>query len=203
MRKTTFQCAILMALVPLCADAADFAFYKSFTTLVDTNQSKLESVRDPVLVDTNNTSPKLANIVFSVEQIRNEGRAGPLRLGMSMDEVIALFGKPKWLHPNCDGGHRMDFADCSLVFSGNSLSKVRFGDAANFNHGLSATANLRDWTKILGQPTIQDGVSHVYESNGKPRTVLLLTFHEGGESLFPPALYLDPPLTNWFKKVQR
>jgi hypothetical protein len=203
MRKITFQCAVLMALASLCSDAAEFAFYKSFTTLVDTNRFQWESVRDPVLVDTNNTSSKFANIVLSVEQIRNEGRVGPLRLGMSMDEVVALFGKPKWLHPNCDGGHQMNFADCSLVFTGNSLSKIRFGDAVTFNHGLSATANLRDWTQVLGAPTIQHGVSHVYESKGKPRTVLLLTFHEDGESLFPPALYLDPPLTNWFKKVQQ
>jgi len=179
-------------LVSICSNAADGYFYKSFTTLVDTNRLQLEHVRNPILVDTNNTSPKLANTVLSVEQIRNEGRVGSLRLG-----------RPKWLHPNCDGGHRMDFADCSLVFAGNSLSKIRLGDMANFGHGLSASSNLKDWTQVLGKPTVQNGVSYVYESNGKPRTVLLLTFHENGETLFPPTLYLDPPLTNWFKKVRQ
>ncbi len=42
----------------------------------------------------------------------------------------------------------------------------------------------------------------VYEHVGKVRTVLLLTFEPDGEVRFPPVIYLDPPLTNWFRKAQ-
>ncbi len=126
-----------------------------------------------------------------------------IRLGMTMDQVVARWGKPFYLHPNCDGGHRFRFGDCSLVFRGDSLNKVRFQDTAIFTDSLSAKSNRDQWMKVLGQPTVRNddnyGSALVYETRASVRTVLLLTFDSDGDAKFPPCLYLDAPLTNWFR----
>jgi hypothetical protein len=202
MKAIHLHCTMLMLLCCFKCSASGPDFYQRFVSLVDTNALVQQWVTNSDLVDKNNTAPKLTNSVISLHKLRTEGEVGNIRLGMTMQDVVACWGKPILLHPKCDGGHRFSFTDCSLVFTGNSLSKVRFGATAVFDQGLSAQSNFKHWEDVLGQPTLRNGSTVVYEEHGKVRTVLLLTFEPNGDWIFPPALYLDPPLTNWFKKPQ-
>jgi hypothetical protein len=207
MRTNQLHC-VGLALLFSCirCSAADLDFYHRFLSLVDTNDLRAQGVTNALLVDVNNTAPKLTNSAISLQKLRTEGEVGNIRLGMTMEDVVVRWGKPIWLHPRCDGGHKFNFTDCSLVFVGNSLSKVRFRETAVFDQGLSAQSNLKRWEQILGEPTLQSkdsyGSSMVYEKYGSVRTVMMLTFEPDGEVKFPPALYLDPPLTNWSKMSQ-
>jgi hypothetical protein len=184
--------------------AAESDFYGRFLSLTTTtNDWRVIGVTNALLVDVNNKAPKLTNAVIPLERLRTEGEVGTIRLGMTMEEVVTRWGKPLWLHPRCDGGHKFNFSDCSLVFVANCLSKVRFEDGAVFDHELSAQSNFSAWRRVLGEPTILNknsyGSGAIYENVGKVRTVLVLAFEPDGEVKFPPALYLDPPLTNWFR----
>lgn len=191
--------------------AADDAFYQRFLRDSDTNnpsslKSRLGSLLSPMLVDTNNTAAKMPNVVVNLEKLTQRGEFADLRLGMTMDEIVARWGKPTWLHPRCDGGHRFRFRDCTLVFRGNSLHKVRFEESAVFDHGLLAISKREDWVHALGPPTQRnDGAycSLVYEKRGAIRAVLLLTFTPDGEMVAPPTVYLNPDITNWFKPMQQ
>ena len=204
MRPNQLLCAGL-ALLLCCirSPAADLDFYHCFLSLVDTNDLRVEGATNALLVDVNNTEPKLTNSVISLQKLRTDGVVGSIRLGMTMQEVVARWGKPIWLNPRCDGGHRFVFTDCSLVLQGNSLCKLRFGETGVFDNSLSARSSLKDWVQALGQPTLRNdnvnGSSLVYETRGRVRTVLLLIFHPTGDLVFPPTLYLDAPLTNWSK----
>jgi hypothetical protein len=190
--------------------AADDGFYRSFLSASDTNNLDTSSLKSPsgyllspLVVDTNNTAAKLTNVVIHLDKLTGRGELADIHLGMTMDELVARWGKPKGLHPNCDGGHRFNFSDCALVFLGNSLDKVRFQETAVFDRGLSARSKLREWLQILGPPTLRNDRAYhsslVYETRGGLRTVLLLTFTSDGDMEFPPTLYLNPELTNWFK----
>ena len=198
----------VMALLLCCigCSAAELDFYSRFLSLANTNDWRAQGVTNALLVDVNNTAPKLTNSAILLQRLRTEGEVGSIRLGMTMEEVVTRWGKPIWLHPRCDGGHKFSFADCSLVFVGNSLNKVRFRNTAFFDQGLSAESDFKAWQKVLGEPTLVNGNSYgsvaVYEKTGTVRTVLLLTFEPDGEVKFPPAVYLDPPLTNWLNKSQ-
>ena len=155
MRILQLHCAVLTLLCCFRCSASDLDFYHRFLSLVDTNDL-FHWVTNSALIDRNNTAPKLTNSVISLQKLRTEGEAGNIRLGMTMEDVVACWGKPVMLHPKCDGGHRFTFTDCSLVFTGNSLSKVRFRETAVFDRGLSAQSNLRDWEQVLGEPTLEN-----------------------------------------------
>jgi hypothetical protein len=198
--------AIFALLCCIKCSASDLDFYHRFLSLVDTNESRAAGVTNGALVDKSNTAPRLTNAAISLQKLTTDGEVGNIRLRMTMDEVIARWGKPTSLHPRCDGGHLFNFTDCSLVFQGNSLYKVRFQGSAIFDQGLSGQSNIKQWGQVLGEPTAVNKDAHgsrvVYERHGRVRTVLFLTFDPDGDAKFPPALYLDPPLTNWFKKSQ-
>ncbi|HYG33914.1 MAG TPA: hypothetical protein VEC99_03970 [Clostridia bacterium] len=177
-------------------------YYQRFLSLVNTNEVRPQpGLTNVALVDKKNIAPKLANQNISFQKLIKEGVVGEISLGMTIEAVVSHWGKPLWLHPNCDGGHRLAYDDCSLIFKGNLLNKIRFGETLVFDNGLSARSNLKEWLQGAGPPTLRKDTFNrsllVYETRGKLRTVLLLTFASNGEMNFPPTFYLDAPLTNW------
>jgi hypothetical protein len=132
--------------------AADGGFYRDFLTLADTNDLNPHLLKSPLLVDTNNTRLKLTNTVVQLEKLLGTGELASLRLGMTMDEVVELWGKPKAFYTTCGGGPRFLFADVDLVFRENALWRVRL-PATVFDKSLTAQSSLRDWTSALVEPT--------------------------------------------------
>jgi hypothetical protein len=185
------------------AAAGEDEFYHRFLSLVDTNKTWQSGATNALLIDPSNKTPKLTNHPVSLQNLTGKGEVGSIRLGMTMNDVVIRWGKPIRLEPRCDDGTRLSFTDCALVFQDNCLNKVRFRDTAVFDQGLSAKSNFKAWRQVLGEPTLRHGHTVLYESHGTISTVLFLSFFDDDEPIFPPTIYLDPPLTNWFKEAPR
>jgi hypothetical protein len=199
MSAASRNCTILVLLCCLRCPAADSDYYHQYLRLTDTNS--IRQVTNAVLVDTNNKTAKLKNVVLCLQKMREQGQVGDIHLGMTMDEIVARWGKPSQL--NCWCRNRFCYGDCTLYFHGDSLYSVYLEESALFDHGLSARSNLKQWTEVLGQPSLRNddvyGTSLAFETRGTIRTVLSLTFDPDGEMLDPPKVILDPIISNWFK----
>jgi hypothetical protein len=169
--------------------AADDSFYRNFLTIADTNISRAVLIESPLLIDTNNTAPKLANSVISLEKLRAEGKVGEVHLGMSMDEVVACWGKPKVFYCRCGGGPRFIFNDVTLVFQSNALMRIYLPDKAVFDCGPWDQSTLNDWIRVLGLPSGR--TDHRYGSDLRyetPHAVLYLSFGLNEHSHFAPVI---------------
>jgi len=178
--------------------AAESDFYGTFLSLSNTNDPTPRLMTSPLLVDTNNSSRKLANTVISLESLKAEGKTADLRLGMTMNEVVTRWGKPVQFYSVCGGGPRFDFADASLRFRQDRLVRIYLRQSARFDHDLSGRSSLKEWVAVLGQPTGRRDTEHgstlSYEMPGG--YCFVLTFEPDGEVLFPPGFHLISILTN-------
>jgi hypothetical protein len=150
-----------------CASAEDI-FYRRFLDVVGTNRLGSSLLKSPLLIDTNNSQPKLTN-AFPVQKLIEQGEVGNIRLGMNMDEVVACLGKPEGLYSKCYGGPRFLYADVSLVFRTNALkkmelSRIQLHKTSTFADGLSSNSHLEDWIRILGEPKHRNGSVLWYET---------------------------------------
>lgn len=145
---------------------AESDFYRSFLSAVSTDDLQRLGVvvTSPTLADTNNTALKLAAFTNSFSVMRERGEMSEIRLGMSMSEVVAKWGKPPRLFANCGGGPHFSYSDASLVFHGNVLWEVYIPGrnnpdqsflrprVINFEAGLTASSKIQDCVRILGKP---------------------------------------------------
>jgi hypothetical protein len=174
----------------------DQEFYRAFLSAVDTNELGAIPIKSPLLVDTNNMAPKLTNVVLSLKHCKASGQLGPVRLGMTMEEVVGCWGKPRYFWSRCFGGPRFCYADINVVFepASNSVrSIICFGkDLPRFDNGLSSSSNMEDFIRVLGAPTNRknrgdDFAELFYDA---PATHMRLDFYEGSLS----SVRLDPPV---------
>ncbi len=84
------------------AVAAEPEYYSRFISQVGTNHSGAlyswgtgEEFRAPTLVDTNNTRPQLTRSKLSELTLKPQVAVAGVSLGMAMEEVIAIWGKPR------------------------------------------------------------------------------------------------------------
>ena len=82
-------------LILWCSAGRGGDFYRQFLSLVDTNQPGALPVRSLLLTDTNNTARKLTNTVVNLSNVWEWGEIAGVRLGTTMEEVAALWGKPR------------------------------------------------------------------------------------------------------------
>jgi hypothetical protein len=205
MSTIKYTLAFIVALV--CFGClADDSFYQRYLSLVDTSGTFLRGHTSPLLVDTNNTTAKITNVVIRLDNLRTNGEFAGIHLGMTTDEVVARWGMPRGLQCSSATGPCLSFADTRLRFKGDALDHVYIPEAARFDHDLRGDSALKDWVRVLGEPTMrkddQYGSSLVYETRGVVRTVLLLTFDPDGDMRFPPSLWREPDLTKWFKPLK-
>src|SRR5579859_3443024 len=102
-------------------------FYSRFLTLVDINAAETLPVRSPWLTDTNNVAVKLTNSPVNLRDACLKGEIGGVRLGMTMEEVCAILGKPRCLYGLCFGGPNFSYEDVNVVFDPSSNSVMRIG----------------------------------------------------------------------------
>ncbi len=147
---------VLFLSVSLCR-GAESSFYRTFLSSVNSNDlTRPVAVRSPLLVDTNNTAPKLATTPLDLIKAKDTGAVGGIRLGMTMEEVVARWGKPQGLYSRCLGGPRFFYSDANVVFdpASNSVKRiVLFENFPRFADGLSASSRTEDFLHILGNPT--------------------------------------------------
>jgi hypothetical protein len=146
----------------LLAVAGEDEFYRTFISLGDTNDFRQQRVRALGLVDTNNGVAKVTG-TLNLETLKEEGGISGIRFGMTMEQIVTSWGKPKWLWANCFGGlPTMCYQDVVLGFDGNSLKDIRFNtDTGNvaFTNGFSPTSSMDEYVKKLGEPAVRKGSS--------------------------------------------
>ena len=203
MRSMRYNLVFVVIFCCLKCLAADDTYYQRYLRLVDITGKGSSS---PLLVDTNNTTAKFTNVVVRLDNLRTNGEVAGIRLGMTTDEVVARWGMPRGLQCSSAVGPCLWFTDVRLNFKSNALDHVQIPAAALFDHELRGDSPLKDWVRVLGEPTMRRddhyGSELVYETHGTMRTVLLLTFDADGEMKFPPSLWRDPDFTKSFKPIK-
>jgi hypothetical protein len=166
--------------------AADDGFYRRFLTAIGNNDGQQVHITSPFLVDTNNSVPKLTNAVINLDKLKATGELSGMRLGMTMQEVVTRWGKPRGFWSNCFGGPRFIYADLNVIFDPGKDSVMSFycyePVLPHLDGGLSASSSIDDFVKVLGKPTKTEKDSYsflVYETS---RSVLSVGFN--GEKLY-------------------
>ena len=164
-RRPHFLWLTLAAVVALAASAVEPDYHQRFSETLSNGQTGFIHGTD--LVDTNNWGPSLTNATIAFAKFR-DGELGGIRLGMTMAEVVAAWGKPRSLCSHCRIGPRFwygdgpFFGDLSLSFKGDRLVLIGIcgGTAKHvtFDNGLSGHAGRSEYEKILGEPSLRDTV---------------------------------------------
>ena len=194
----TIRCGTVVAvtLFCLCCVGAEESYYQRYLRIVDTSGEWPKGIRSHLLIDTNNTTAKVTNVVIHLGNLRTNGEISGIRLGMTTDEVVARWGMPLGLQCSSATGPWFSFTDIGLRFKANALYRVDIPETARFDHELRGDSALKDWVRVLGEPTMrrenQHGISLVYETRGVVRTVLSLTFNPDGNMRFAPILLSAP-----------
>ena len=149
-------------LIVLCSSqcwGAQGDFYQEFLRILDTNDVWGYAITSPLLVDTNNTAPKLTNAVLSIKHIKERGELARIRLGMSMDEVVSKLGKPPcFWSANRGGGPCFQYTGLDVIFTpgSNNVMKIWVPDdsfeSVRFEEGVSAGSTLDKWLDVIGEP---------------------------------------------------
>ena len=204
MRKILHCVLVLTAVTVTKCWSADQDFYSTFVSTVSSNGGQNVPITSPVLVDTNNLAPKLTNLVVNLTDTKATGWLGDIRLGMTMEEVVANWGKPRRIWPRCFGGVLFSYKDVSVIFETSSNSVLSFlstfsSGSHHFAGGLSASSGIPDFVRVLGNPSAR------YElGNGSipsrellyvtPAATLRIGFNNGKLSI----LRLDRPGIEFF-----
>ena len=130
-RQLLFAPAMVLMLT-LPADA-DSTYYDRFTAA---SQVEKGFLWHEDLIQTNNPGPCLTNAAISFSRFAEHGELAGIRLGMTMDEVVAAWGKPREAITHCFLGPRFWYGpggwygDLSLFFVTNRLVRIVISDAS-------------------------------------------------------------------------
>lgn len=161
MRNVRQHILLVMLISAMNCRGGDQDFYRVFLSLVDTNSTRIVGIKSQLLVDTNNTALKLTNSVMNLEDAKANGQIGAIRLGMTMEQVVARWGKPYFLWSRCYGGPRFCYGGyASVIFDPGSNSVIRIlwvqhepPDSLRFGVGLSESSRAEDFARVLGVPS--------------------------------------------------
>jgi hypothetical protein len=131
--------------------AADDGIYRRFSIMIDTNEAADVSS----LVDTNNTGFKLTNDLPNLVMLKNNRQLAGVRLGMTMEDVVARWGKPYILYPKCyGGGPRFWYDDAMVDFEpgSNSVKTIMVEAWPDSARPRPAGPTLEDCVRIFGKP---------------------------------------------------
>ena len=185
---------ISLALCALAGPVVGQEYYKAFQAFVATNQeAKNDWILARHLVDTNNTALKTTNLLFSLDPAKGLASIGGVRLGMTMEEVVATWGKPiralRWCQ---GGGPHFNYTGAKVIFDGtNNCVRMLylFGEgikSARGDKGLTVQSNMEDWIRVLGPPARRSQVSAGYTASATyehAQTTLHFSFAPGGAPL--------------------
>jgi hypothetical protein len=196
-RGLRFLVLATLALLVIRVTAAERGYYELFT---ENTNGPSHFIGNPNLVNTNNPGPTInTNIPFVKFR---QGEIADIKLGMTMSEVVAAWGKPRQLVSRCGFGPRLWYGpgrwygDISLSFRGDRLVLIGIGGETAkrlaFDNGLAGCAGRAEFEKVLGEPSVRDPKdSSLYNGEIAYRTRPFRTdfrFESGGVS--PPKEHL-------------
>ena len=159
MRNISHYLVVLILVSVTKCWSADQDLYRTFLSMVSSNGGQNVPITSPFLIDTNNLAPKLTNLVVNLTDTKATGRLGDIRLGMTMEQVVANWGKPRGIWPRCFGGVLFCYTGVSVIFETGSnsvlsvLTYAHTSDLPHFADGLSASSGIPDFIRVLGNPS--------------------------------------------------
>jgi hypothetical protein len=157
---------MMTTLSEVVAAGADNEFYQRFVEAKSKTNGFLYEVS---LIDTNNSGPNLTNVAVPFAKFAQEGELVGIKLGMTMSEVVAAWGKPRSLFTHCVFGPRFWYCTggksifgvqggISLSFRDDRLVLIAvYGDLAQrltFYNGLTGRMSRAECEKLLGPPDV-------------------------------------------------
>jgi hypothetical protein len=155
-----FLIALTVALLLARSEAsgADRAYERRFSDLLATGF--LGFVSDPTLVDTNNAGPLLPAAPVAFAGFSKAGDFAGIKLGMTMSEVVAAWGKPRGLYTRCGIGPRFYYGhSMSLFFLDERLVRIVLSDqllrGLVFDNGLKGTMSSAQVAAAIGSSMVR------------------------------------------------
>lgn len=140
-------------------------------------------ISNPALVDTNNEACFLTNNPPPFFKLQEAGEFARVKLGMTMSQVVKLWGKPRAISPKCGIGPRFYYGnEVSLYFRDDRLVRFSFYHpySAVFDNGLRLflpKAKIETLFRSSARPvTEHSSVLDITNASAKVRT--RLTLHE-------------------------
>jgi hypothetical protein len=161
-RYAALSLALFGGLSSLAAEPGFHQQYLSFST----NNPESWEVRSPRLVDTNNTGYKLRSVLTNLANLKTTAALAGVRPGMTMDEVVAQWGKPVELWAKGFEGPRLCYKEVSVFFdaSGNSVKSIFTQDLTGLERAMSVTPKVEECLRAFGPPTFRDDTATGTES---------------------------------------
>jgi hypothetical protein len=113
-------------------------------------------IASPLLVDTSNHGFKLTNALLHLEALKPDGEPSGIRLGMTMEQVVAQWGRPLEIEPQwCMGGPCFFYADvmCHFGAGSNRVCAIWASNLPDLARTLPIWPTLEDCIRKLGQPS--------------------------------------------------
>lgn len=161
MKVIPYTIALLITIVPFSSLCADQEFYRTFLSVAaNTNAQTTIGARAPQLVDTNNTALKVTNAVLSLRAALSNGELARIRLGMTMEEVVAAWGKPAFIYRFCMTGPRFNYKGVQVYFEAGSNAVERISlstdhlPSLQFDEGLSPASSRAEWVRVFGNQVL-------------------------------------------------
>ncbi len=166
---------IVLALQGWECPAGDSVYYDEFLSAASGKPTPFR-ITAASLVDTNNCSPAGRRPISLAP-----GLIAGARLGMSMAEIVSLWGRPVAACLSCTGRPTFSYNDLWLDFQANQVYSITLNlwkpFTPQFAGGLVPLSPTSEWVRLLGQPTHQFtnnwGVSLCYETS---QTITTLQF---------------------------
>ena len=160
--KLLATCLVVFAFSAALSLGGEEKYHQEFLRAFGTNDWSLSTPVVASLADTNNTGRKITNAVIDLKGVMASGGVSGVRLGMSMDELVARWGKPPGLYIiNSDGwfsgvfrAARLRYADVEVQFEpATNAIKMLFFDPRplRFASDLTPRSTTNDAITVLGR----------------------------------------------------
>jgi len=204
--KRALRCAaalLFLVCFRTCAGAEDY--YRQFLSQSGTNYSgalysggRGEPIDAPFLVDATNTAPKLAKSKLTELTLRPQVALANIRLGMTMEQVVAAWGRPRQVGLYNHGAAILSYVDAreygdayataDVLFRPGSNSVMAIWVAFRWERGKPLLSpDVDECIRVLGQPAARGYIPDPLE----PRK-------QAPKHWYCRMVYREPPLLLYF-----
>jgi hypothetical protein len=115
---------------------------------------QLIEMDSPLLVDTNNMGSRATNVLLHLEALKANGEPSGIRLGMRMEDVVARWGKPLFIDPQCSGYPHFGYSEAGVYFEPTTDSVRAFHvDLVELARTLPTWPTVEDCIRKVGRPS--------------------------------------------------
>jgi hypothetical protein len=136
-------------------------------------------VHNAALIDTNNTAPKFTRSNLAELTIKPKVAVAGIELGMTMDKVVSLWGKPRAVSRYNNGAPRLSYRDAIHSFDEYASADVLFDPGTNsviaiwvvfwnYSGKPFLSPKVDECIRVLGEPTSRDYIPDPLDPPQKP-----------------------------------